>query len=661
MKIILQDPYKSLSPFESEELSSLTVITGKNGSGKSQLLDLINKNSKDDESVRGIRVDIQPNIFSVQAEGIIKDNVSQVNHDQWKQIVAKNLAAFRNLSPNAFGYLKYILERGLNSVAFKKNTQSPLVSDAVEYKELLNKVYSEVTNQPLQGESNIQLAHQRKVNQRILTLENEKMISFVEAISNYTSKNPAELTDADFYNSPILEHLIDENDLFTSQVEIIFYNYAKRRDQNRKSYFYKIEEQEENNSILDKEFIEIYPPPWDVINQIVDNLGVDFYFNGIEKREFTIEAAIEFSLIKKSTNESIPFNDLSSGEKVIIGLIIKLFTSEYYQEKLTFPELLILDEPDAHLHPEMSKLLLDVLDKTFSKQYNIKIIITTHSPSTVALTPEESIYQLKNGLGTSLKKISKDDALKLLTSFIPTLSIDYKNHKQIFVESPTDRFYYEAIFNRLFQECSYPFRLYFISNDYGKGNCDQVINVVHEIRKTSNNTCYGIIDWDKKNCSSEFIKVHGEGVRYSIENYTYDPIYIVILFLEMKALNIHDILGVDVSFNEYTLGEHKNLIENAVQWFFDSYYSIHNISDNEKNNKRPVKFHNGIEIELPIWYLEFQGHDLEERLKETFSPLVKYRDEGKLQKELSIISAKCFPFIHEDTVMTIESVVLEST
>lgn len=68
----------------------------------------------------------------------------------------------------------------------------------------------------------------------------------------------------------------------------------------------------------------------------MSELGIDFYFKGIEKREFTIEAPIEFSLLKISSDQSIPFNDLSSGEKVIVGLIIKLFTSEYYQERLTF-------------------------------------------------------------------------------------------------------------------------------------------------------------------------------------------------------------------------------------------------------------------------------------------------------------------------------------
>ncbi|ASK36051.1 hypothetical protein CEK62_17500 [Alcanivorax sp. N3-2A] len=660
MKIILKDAYKSLNPFESDELGDLTVITGKNGSGKSQLLELINKKSKSEKTALGIEFRIEPEISFVQAEGIVKDTVSQVNHEQWKKIVAKNIQAYRALPDNAIDYLKYLRGKGFDSAAYKKDPKSPLLSDSEEYKELLNKVHSEILNKPMLPQSEVQWTHQRNVNREILKPKNEAMISFIEDICGHTGKDAKELTDADFYNSPIHEHLIDENDLFASQVEIIFYNYAKRRDQNRKDYFYKREEGEENRSIPDKDFIKSYPPPWDLINEIVNNLKIDFYFKGIEKSDFTIDAAIEFALLKKTTNENVPFNDLSSGEKVIIGLIIKLFTSEYYQEKLSFPELLILDEPDAHLHPEMSKLLLDALHETFSKEYGIRIIITTHSPSTVALAPEESIYEIKNGPNTSLKKISKDDALKILTSFIPTLSIDYKNHKQVFVESPTDRFYFETIFNRLFQQGSYPFRLYFISNGYGKGNCNQVINVVQEIRKSSNSTCYGVIDWDKRNSPSDFVKVHGENQRYSIENYTYDPIYIVILFLEMQALNIHNVLGVDLSFNEYTIGLDEELVENGVKWFFDLYYKKHAVSENEKNRKRLVRYHNGIEVQLPIWYLELRGHDLEDRLKEAFPPLEKYTGQGCLQKKLSIISAKSFPLIHEDTVNVIESIVFEN-
>jgi len=54
---------------------------------------------------------------------------------------------------------------------------------------------------------------------------------------------------------------------------------------------------------------------------------------------------------------------------------------------------LLLDEVDASLHPSMIKNLLDVIEKIFLKN-GCKVILATHSPTTVALAPEESIYEI---------------------------------------------------------------------------------------------------------------------------------------------------------------------------------------------------------------------------------------------------------------------------
>ncbi|MFA9187975.1 AAA family ATPase [Flavobacterium sp. FBOR7N2.3] len=386
-------------------------------------------------------------------------------------------------------------------------------------------------------------------------------------------------------------------------------------------------------------------------------INLIFILKVLKKKKFSTDVVIDFKLLKKSTSEEIPFNDLSSGEKVIIGLILKLFTSEYYGTNLKFPDLILLDEPDAHLHPEMSNLLINVLENTFVSNFGIKVIFTTHSPSTIALLNENNIYQITNGKDTSLKKISKDDALKILTSFIPTLNIDYKNHKQVFVESPTDRFYYQIIFDKISQQKVFPFKLYFISNGYGKGSSSQVIETVEAIRKSENKSFFGIVDWDKTNIDNEYIKVHGEDVRYSIENYVYDPIYLIIQLMELKAHNVHEEIGVTEIYNQYELGHNKDLAEKGIAWFFEKFYNKFPMSEPLKKNKRIVKFFNGMDFNIPIWYLEFQGHDLELKLKTVFPALEKYRNEGELQKNLSIISAKCFPFIHHDTIQVFEKII----
>jgi ABC-type multidrug transport system ATPase subunit len=659
MKITLLDKYKSLNPFISDELNPLTVITGKNGSGKSQLLALISNNFLKKSDVASIRVSISPKPKSLQLEGIVKDSLQNLSYNEWKSIVEKLLVEFKKLSQNNIKLLQYIIDNNLHT-KIGTSASSDLLSNDSEYLKLLRINISESENVNIETIARIEQYREKGVLLKIYNTRTIKLFKFINHLSQKLTKPIENLIEIDFYNSPIDESLIDINDLFSSQIEYIFYNYAKRRDLNRKNWFHKNVDGDDNDSTSDDEFIGEFNPPWEMINDILSSNGLDFYFKGIDKKEFSTDITINFKLLKISTQDEIPFNDLSSGEKVIIGLILKLFTSEYYGEELKFPDVIILDEPDAHLHPEMSNLLINVIENTFVLKFGIKVIFTTHSPSTIALLDESNIYQISNGKNTFLKKISKDDALKMLTSFIPTLNIDYKNHKQIFVESPTDRFYYQTIFDKLSQHQNYPFKLYFISNGYGKGSSSQVKETVESIRKSENNSFFGIIDWDKENKDSDYVKVHGENIRYSIENYVYDPIYLIIQLMELKAHNIHSDIDIDETYNQYQIGNQTALAEKAISWFFDKFYSKFPMSDDIKNKKRTVVFFNEIKYEIPIWYLEFNGYDLETKLKTVFKALEKFRDEGELQKNLSIISAKCFPFIHLDTVNVFNQIIKSS-
>jgi AAA domain, putative AbiEii toxin, Type IV TA system len=328
---------------------------------------------------------------------------------------------------------------------------------------------------------------------------------------------------------------------------------------------------------------------------------------------------------------------------------------------LEFPELVVLDEPDAHLDPEMSKLLIDILNNTFVKKLGIKVIITTHSPTTVALCPDNSIYQLKNEPITILQRIEKNEALKLLTGFIPTLSIDYKNHKQVFVESPTDLKYYQTVFGKLNQERNYPFKLYFISNSKGKGNREQVKKIVADLRASGNSTVFGIIDWDTENSSTVYVKVHGTNNRHTIENYLYDPIYLAILFIDLEAHNIYKELGIEEAINQYSIGNESSVfLQKIADWFFRKYYEVHKMNKTDISELTEIEYLNGKKINVPKWFLKDPGHSFEIKLKKVFSALEKYKSEGELQEEISKIIGKCYPFIPKDTELLIEQIMKEN-
>lgn len=659
MIIKFQGEHKSLKTFESENLDDFSVITGKNGCGKSQLIELIRLKANNQLSPL-LNFDFEPEISKIQLEGIENSNLSALNNSNWKGKIDLYINEFNGIPKNTKLLAEALINNNIWMTSsdrepfFKSITTIP----ASQVEELVTNSLKEIDPNWFTEPRVYNIIADRLPQHNFFTENIRKAVVVSIFVAKYRNKLITDLVDGDFYLTPVPDYFLDEPKLFGSQLEFVFYNYAKRRDQNQRLFFEKATYNDENNSISDEEFIKSFIPPWTSINEILSQHNLKFQFKGIERKDFSNDANISFQLIKTTVGKDIEFQHLSSGEKVIIGLIIKLFTSHYYSEKLEFPELIVLDEPDAHLHPEMSKLLIDVLLGTFVQKLGIKVIVVTHSPSTVALCPDNSIFQLENEPITTLHKIEKNDALKLLTDFIPTLSIDYKNHKQVFVESPTDIKYYQTIFNKLNQERNYPFRLYFISNSYGKGSCEQVVKIVDDIRESGNTTVFGIIDWDLKNPSTTYVKVHGENKRYNVENYLYDPIYLSILFMNMKAHGVYKELGIEETINQYSIGnESDDFLQNISDWFFSKYYEVHKMSEAIISELVEVEYLNGKKIKMPVWFLQFQGHDYETRLKQVFNALNKFTGEGQLQQEITTIIGKCYPFIPKDSELLIEEIV----
>jgi len=95
-----------------------------------------------------------------------------------------------------------------------------------------------------------------------------KTVRVARFVANYHKKEFNEVSNADFYSTPLPDYIIKTPTLFDSQLEYVFYNYAKRRDQNRRLYFEKREDGDQNNSIPDDKFILQFVPPWESMNII---------------------------------------------------------------------------------------------------------------------------------------------------------------------------------------------------------------------------------------------------------------------------------------------------------------------------------------------------------------------------------------------------------
>lgn len=667
MKISLKGSFKSLSDFESEELPDFTVITGKNGSGKSQLLDLITQHTTISS---GATLNISPNLTNIQGEFLRGTNFNPLSNSIWNQGSEKNFFDYQEIGP----VTKQVLE--ILSESKKPWSMSLIKEIFISYGEdsffqMIIDSYREANKSKDIHYNQIELENlffegyeeEKTSFLKSYLLEMRRRYEFTLSVSNFVAqyrfKKLSELRKDDFYKVPYPDEFLNQTHLIYSKLEFTFYFYAKRRNINAYDYFKKAEYKIENKAVDRDTFLNENREPWKEINELFSTSNFPYHFNEIKEEDFDPELSYQFTLFKNELDIPILYENLSSGEQIIFTLIVKLFLVSYYPQKLKYPDLIILDEPDANLHPEMSKLLIDVLNKTFVQKLGIKVIMTTHSPTTIALCPEDSVYQLENYPKTSLKKVGKDPALKLLTSFIPTLSIDYKNHKQVFVESPTDVNYYQTIFNKLDQERQYPFKLYFISNSKGKGNSDLVYSLTKEIRKSENLTFYGIVDWDKNNKPTEFVKVHGLGNRYSVENFLFDPLYFSILFMEMGgAENIYKELNIDKTFNHYSMFERDNsFLQNIANWFFEKIAKGKFSFDNNNANWVTIEYFNERKVSVPKEYLEYNWHNEEYRLKEILKSLEKFTNEGEIQEKLSLIMARCFPLIPMESVKLIEEII----
>lgn len=571
MDINLNEKYKSLEPF-TVKLPALTILTGLNGAGKTQILTAINED----------QLQILENGINLNPKKYVTNQTLSPNDSGiiTKQTLIQTTQGFFNQYSSYLGNYRMSKYNRQNSIPLQK-----FISN---------------------------IGH-RKV---------------FERIAEETGKQLSELTIDDFHNYDLLIDRFGPDDIFHQNLSILFKRYQYNFDENRyKRYRFNEYNDKEIEFISDEEFIKKNgEAPWDLVNKIIAEAKLDYKITSPINNHR--DAPFELKLINNFNQAEVKFGELSSGEKVLISLVFALYNTKF---DMDFPKVLLMDEPDASLHPSMAKQFLDVILKVFVADKGVKVIMTTHSPSTVALAPEEAIFVV-NKTGQRVEKVTKDTALKILTAGVPSFSVNYENRRQVFVESKYDVIFYDKIYDKLRDYLINEISLNFISSGTGGvGNCDQVVEVVTKLTGFGNRFVFGIIDWDSKHTSSDYVKVLGEGNRYSIENYIFDPILISALLFREKIITREDLgLGNNKNYSDF-----KSLSAEQLQFISDF------LTDRVATKVAPtditkttVKYLNETEIDIPIWYLHHQGHDLETRLKETFPELNRFNREESLKKEV---------------------------
>ena len=215
-----------------------------------------------------------------------------------------------------------------------------------------------------------------------------------------------------------------------------------------------------------------------------------------------------YSKDKTSASEYIHFKSLSSGEKVIFELICYYFVCCKDENSKDNTKLMILDEFDANLNPSLAELYLKVIRTEFINN-GIKVILTTHSPSTVAeVEPDELCEIVVNNSGQQKIKWAENEEGKkiILDKLAPNFVYDDelgffgllkgKEDIVVFVEGRNDektlkKYAQNNEFNRYkFIECGSADNIFFAIRSFS------VIPYFARLLQTK--TIIGLFDFDKK-------------------------------------------------------------------------------------------------------------------------------------------------------------------
>lgn len=404
-EIKFKEEYKSITNFNSIVLPQFTVLTGVNGSGKTHLLQSIlsGKSSIGNIPVSEIKYFDFTTFFAENEQQYTNQQIDQERIQAWNKLsqnqkrinFRQNLEQLKNKLGSDYSVIEDLATENdrnflqLEQSDFKDQT---LYTKYINYKQGFNSLFT----------------HQNIVNDA--TYKAIKILSYKIPCSLDS------LSEDEFKDIYVPFNL--KNDFIPTQLSRIFLDYKYK--QYRELVIKKAEAEfycEKTKIKTEQEFESKYgPKPWVIIEEILQKFtSLDFELSNPDDLRFRSDAITSFNVMlqNKTTGKTINFSDLSSGERVIFALVISIYKT--FGDRW-FPKVLLLDEIDATLHPSMVRNLIDVILEVFVKDHDVIVLLATHSPTTIALSPEESIYVVNRGnKPNKITKESQGNSLSILT------------------------------------------------------------------------------------------------------------------------------------------------------------------------------------------------------------------------------------------------------
>ena len=613
--LTFSEVHKSITSLSPTDLPSFTVLTGRNGSGKTHLLTAIR-----DGKVRST---------------IAQDFTSAVRFFDWATIVPKDNGIFdpwqeqsrfsqwftqiQNQRQQAFPDLRqFVIAQGVPAIHCTSLQAIKLLSVERLRGILPDPTTAEAVDQRIT--ERVRIYGQQVGSQAINHIGDDLWRKTAPKIIQAEPTSFAFLSQSEFFNRS--DFLWGEVDVFQQAFGKVFTSYRELLHENNRLEKWPPVTGSTQRHRADEEFIKAYgEPPWIFVNRILEVCKLDFRVDHPPLHE---TGSYEPKLTKLASSVEMKFDDLSSGEKVLMSFALCLYNTEDQRQAKNFPKLLLLDEVDAPLHPSMTVSLLKTIQDVLVVGKGVSVILTTHSPSTVALAPEESIYAM-NPDGPKIEKVTKSSALSILSTGVPTLSISFTGRRQIFVESATDAEIYDSLYQRYKGTIASERSLQFVevgrkdsSGGERNAGCEQVIRLVEALVDGGNQSVLGLVDWDGSRSARERVHVLSPTKRDGLESLLFDPVLLFALVVREKP-DFAQTKGLMNSGESYVMLPNWELTR--WQLAVDSIQSLV-LGPPGGAITQSVEYLSGMKLDIRSDFITCDDHDLETKITKAFGFLL---------------------------------------
>lgn len=594
-KITFDRPFLSIKSLGEVDLPNFALVTGVNGSGKSHLLRALHSGS-------------------IKSDAIDHAGDDHVTLFAWDTLVPKEKSEAK---PGELSEIGALIEERLNRFASPMGGLKVAISIDGSHKSV---TCSQLLDYAIQdnGENRQWICD---------AIKNFLHSNGISARSSEQSQQRQRLYIDGLDNETIIRHvgaLLGENDTARhNALQVLDQVTPKVFEQDLNRIFQRHRDLLNGNTIakaygLTERIIHFdEPAPWDFLNELFEQGNIRFR---VDPPDYVaVNSSVRVTLRKVGSEAEISFANLSSGERIFISFALALYNTESAKTTAVFPKILLLDEIDATLHPSMVKYVLKVIKDTLVAKLGIKVVMTTHSPTTVALVEDDEVFEMNNDAGT-LKRVGRSHALSLLTEAIPTLAIDYDARVLVVTEDESDAQLWSDLYRGLSRKLSSEMSLTFmgagVKDKKGAtvgGGCSRVRTITKQMSDAGFNRVTGLVDWDGKNTHIQGDAVHVlcEGQRYAIENLLLDPVLCIVLMCKFHAdkavvAGLMDQGEGFRSIDGWSVEQWQNKVNE---------YCKKVLPDAELSPVDQVQYANNHSLNIPLAYLRYNGHGLERKVK----------------------------------------------